>query len=251
MLYLYCLDIPYYIFIKLYTYVCFRSIIVPWRNILRSFSVISGERITDYEGSDDYIFSAHFCPSNPKLLIACNIKGEIFCWKWKTELLISKKKLNIDLDEVNEFLLMPVNERLDKDVYEMLVAWTKNNEHHVGIFRSDGKKPEQLNMKIKNKRNKFVVGGSKKSKFIAMIENNKLHCLNLQTKRLQKWSTGKNKTLTCISCPKEELYIATGDSLGRIIVWYNLFHEKPSQSIYHWHTLPVRCLTFSESGNTF
>lgn len=43
----------------------------------------------------------------------------------------------------------------------------------------------------------------------------------------------------------------TGDSLGRVLVWSNIFSNSPSSAVYHWHTLPVKCLCFSTSGSYF
>lgn len=236
------LDVEFYIF-------C-RSIIVPWRNLLRCFSVVSGERVTDYEGSDDYIVSAHFSPNNWKLLLACSIKGEILCWKWKTELLISKTKLNIEVDEIKDFLILPENEKLSKDQYEMLIIWTLNKEYHLGIFRSDSKNViVKINMIVKDRNAKFDIGGTKTNKFLAMIEYNKLICVNLKSQKEQRWRIDNKRKFTCVRCPKDQLCIATGDTSGCILIWYDLFSGNgPTKSIYHWHTLPVRCLTFSESG---
>lgn len=43
----------------------------------------------------------------------------------------------------------------------------------------------------------------------------------------------------------------TGDTLGRVLLWYSLESDKPSRAVYHWHTLPVQCLAFSTSGSYF
>lgn len=45
--------------------------------------------------------------------------------------------------------------------------------------------------------------------------------------------------------------VLTGDSLGRVLAWFNIHSKKPSSAVYHWHTLPVKCLSFSTSGSYF
>lgn len=165
-------------------------------------------------------------------------------------MLLSKTKLKADIGEVNEFYLLPQNEKLDKNDYEMLVTWTTNGAYHIGIFRASGKKSKAVDIRVKNTKNsKIAVGGCENNRFIAVIDQNKLSCMDVSTSKILYWKIGKSRKLTCVACHKEEVCVATGDTSGRILVWYNLFTEsEPAQATYHWHTLPVRCLTFSESG---
>ncbi|CAL4073326.1 unnamed protein product, partial [Meganyctiphanes norvegica] len=57
----------------------------------------------------------------------------------------------------------------------------------------------------------------------------------------------ENNLLCVVSHPCEEV-IATGDSLGQIILWYNALQETPTKKVLHWHTLPIADLAFSASG---
>jgi len=61
----------------------------------------------------------------------------------------------------------------------------------------------------------------------------------------------KNKHFTCVACHPEEECVLTGDNLGRVVLWYNLTSKQASRAVYHWHTLPVRSLSFSYSGTNF
>lgn len=59
-----------------------------------------------------------------------------------------------------------------------------------------------------------------------------------------------NRQFTCLAChPCEEL-VLTGDDTGRVILWSNIFGKK-FQSVYHWHTLPVKSVAFSTLGSYF
>lgn len=56
---------------------------------------------------------------------------------------------------------------------------------------------------------------------------------------------------TCVTYHPTEDIVLTGDSLGRVLFWTNIHSDTPSKAVYHWHTLPVKCLTFSTSGSYF
>lgn len=61
----------------------------------------------------------------------------------------------------------------------------------------------------------------------------------------------KSKRFTCVACHPYEEGVITGDSLGQVILWYNLSSRKPARAVYHWHTLPVNAVSFSSSGSCF
>lgn len=61
----------------------------------------------------------------------------------------------------------------------------------------------------------------------------------------------KELYFTCVACHPEIQCVLTGDSLGRVILWHSLSTPNHTQAIYHWHTLPVRCIAFSSSGSYF
>lgn len=61
----------------------------------------------------------------------------------------------------------------------------------------------------------------------------------------------KSRQFTCVACHPEHECIITGDSTGRIVLWYNLGNSRLTQQVFHWHTLPVQCLAFSTSGKQF
>lgn len=61
----------------------------------------------------------------------------------------------------------------------------------------------------------------------------------------------KSLHFTCVKYHPSEDAILTGDSLGRVLLWTNIHSNSPAKSVFHWHTLPVRCLAFSASGSYF
>lgn len=59
------------------------------------------------------------------------------------------------------------------------------------------------------------------------------------------------RKFTCVACHPVEQMVLTGDDNGRIVLWQNIFGYKKSQAVYHWHTLPAKCVTFSPLGSYF
>lgn len=219
--------------------------------MLRSFSTVNGEKITDFEACENKIISADFHPDNSKLLIACSSVGEILSWKWKTEILTSKTKLRVDLEQVRTFHILSSYQN-SEEYCEVLISWTYKNIIKLGTFNTkNGKLLRKLPIKIKSETFDVDVGGKKKNQFVAVIENKKLQWFGLRKKseESKQWKIGSNRKFTCLRCHPENASVATGDSSGRILLWQNILDgEIPAQAVYHWHTLPVRCLAFTYSG---
>lgn len=79
-------------------------------------------------------------------------------------------------------------------------------------------------------------------------------CLNMiviMSMDIFRHDIGKELHFTCVACHPENHCVLTGDSLGRVLLWHNLSNIRPTQAVYHWHTLPVRCIAFSSSGSYF
>ncbi|GFY69144.1 WD repeat-containing protein 75 [Trichonephila inaurata madagascariensis] len=84
--------------------------------------------------------------------------------------------------------------------------------------------------------------------YAAAIYENSLTIIKLDgKKRIKHLAT---ETFTCISCHPNELVFATGDIMGRIIVWSNVFDKRNViRTLYHWHSLPVADIAFSSEGS--
>lgn len=95
---------------------------------------------------------------------------------------------------------------------------------------------------------KMSVSGDR---FFTILKKSSIHIARLDNfKDIAYYSAGKYK-LTCIASHHEEDILLTGDSHGRVILWQNLFSKKPTKTIFHWHTLPVNYVTFSDAGTHF
>ncbi|GFS49839.1 WD repeat-containing protein 75 [Nephila pilipes] len=86
-----------------------------------------------------------------------------------------------------------------------------------------------------------------KAQYAAAIYEKSLTVYNFVRKKFVKHLT--QRTLRCVVFHPNDLNLATGDDLGRVFVWSNLFDKSPIRSIYHWHTLPVADIAFSPEGS--
>jgi NET1-associated nuclear protein 1 (U3 small nucleolar RNA-associated protein 17) len=60
---------------------------------------------------------------------------------------------------------------------------------------------------------------------------------------------GSDRTVTVVQCHPNSNTLAIGDNTGRIVLYYNVTHKNTrSQTVYHWHTLPVNDVIFTSSG---
>lgn len=66
---------------------------------------------------------------------------------------------------------------------------------------------------------------------------------------------GSCRTVTVIQCHPNSNTLAVGDNTGRVVLYYEVMHKSTrSQTVFHWHTLPVNDVIFTSSGkllNTF
>lgn len=86
--------------------------------------------------------------------------------------------------------------------------------------------------------------------FFAVAQKRTLYVIQIKNKDTRKYQISDRK-FTCLACHPEAEAILTGDNTGRIVLWRNLFSENVSKAVFHWHTLPVRCLSFSTTGSCF
>lgn len=60
---------------------------------------------------------------------------------------------------------------------------------------------------------------------------------------------GSDRTVTVVQCHPNSNTLAIGDNTGRIVLYYNVMQKNTrSQTVYHWHTLPVNDVVFTSSG---
>ena len=57
------------------------------------------------------------------------------------------------------------------------------------------------------------------------------------------------RKFTCVALHPSEQIMVTGDISGRVVLWYEFIKQnRPVKTVYHWHTLPVNAVCFSNEG---
>lgn len=60
------------------------------------------------------------------------------------------------------------------------------------------------------------------------------------------------RKFTCVALHPSEQIMVTGDISGRVLLWYEFIKQnRPVKTVYHWHTLPVNAVCFSNEGGLF
>ncbi|GLV34579.1 lethal (2) 05287 [Carabus blaptoides fortunei] len=224
-------------------------IFVAWKNLVRSYSVETGERVADYEGCDQNIVGFAIHPTNLKLLVACTTSAEIAVWKWQAQLLISKNKLMCNINEVHSCHMLTVNDA--ENECELLISWYESGKCNMATFSfTTLKLKRSIPLGFKQLPLAINLGGQLNNQFMATIDQTKMFCYAFAgANKTVKCRTTRDTAFTCVACHPDQHSVATGDCTGRVIVWYGLFTgTAPIQTVYHWHTLPVNVVSFSQSG---
>lgn len=62
---------------------------------------------------------------------------------------------------------------------------------------------------------------------------------------------GSDRLVTVVQCHPNSNTLAIGDNTGRVVLYSNVLQKKTrSQTVYHWHTLPVNDIIFTSSGKS-
>lgn len=86
----------------------------------------------------------------------------------------------------------------------------------------------------------------------ALVQKNRLHCVKYLEKMVNVWKNIQGLTLTAVAFHPLEEIVATGDSSGRISLYYRVFEEcEPVTKLFHWHHTPITTVTFTLSGTNF
>ncbi|EEB16098.1 hypothetical protein Phum_PHUM404710 [Pediculus humanus corporis] len=170
---------------------------------------------------------------------------------------------SIDLENIgNRKFIHAVVKPFQGDSGNLLIwaSWCLNDETeaHISVFSYQSgthyKDFAFKQCKLKKCSKNFVLSNSQEHDvFIGISE----HCLNVahfQNKdsfyySIRKHYTGLNNTVICVAFHPTEYCFATGDSIGRIIIWKNIFEQYPLKEMFHWHTLAVNDLIFSKLGS--
>lgn len=88
--------------------------------------------------------------------------------------------------------------------------------------------------------------------YFAVVQDQFLYCVNYRTGVVKKWTNIQNTALTFVACHPTIQMVATGDVIGRILLYREIFrNDEPKSTIYHWHHTPVTTIAFTMFGSHF
>uniref|UniRef100_A0A1B0DFN8 WD repeat-containing protein 75 second beta-propeller domain-containing protein n=1 Tax=Phlebotomus papatasi TaxID=29031 RepID=A0A1B0DFN8_PHLPP len=97
----------------------------------------------------------------------------------------------------------------------------------------------------------FKVSLSNSQKIFAVIQRHVVNIGNLSTGKRRFHFNPDYAFFTTVAIHPTAPVIATGDNHGKVILWRNTDDRVPVTTRYHWHSGPVKCLAFTESGTHF
>ncbi|KAK5639876.1 hypothetical protein RI129_010687 [Pyrocoelia pectoralis] len=229
-----------------------QTIYVAWKNNIICYNTKTAKRLKTFKGLRDSItdFCVHYF-KNVEVVTACSVRGDLV--SWKADVGLRLLKLNISVKgEIDAFHF--VDQVSEGTHCRFLISWLSNKSVHFGLVNTENCELVNIPLKLKIESKYHVSVSSdahSQSPFMAITCRNWLYYMNFSSEQVYQHRIQLPKYFTCVACSPVEECVITGDSLGAILLWYDLESAQPSRAIYHWHTLPVHCLTLSYFGTTF
>ncbi|KAL3276547.1 hypothetical protein HHI36_011922 [Cryptolaemus montrouzieri] len=229
---------------------CEESIYVARNSCIFQYSTKTGLLLSKYQDSSDLIVGFDIVNLNSsESIIACTRNGEVTAWKAVTHFKTLTKK--IECSNLKTFHYLPGKH--EDDTLEAIVTYIHKDKTYVALVDISKGSFKKFKLKLKE----GVIIGISNRRFFAVADKYKIHfiCVDNPGKKNSVFLTEEKnqsaKHFTCLECHAEEEIVITGDSEGKVLLWYNIFSKNPAKSLYHWHTLPVNCLSFSTAGSYF
>nr|XP_022905380.1 WD repeat-containing protein 75 [Onthophagus taurus] len=215
-----------------------------------SYNVETGNKILEFPRTKSEIIGFNVNVLNDEEhVIACTKNGSIILWKTTTGLKLREIKTN-----VKKVVYFKTLTTFDDDNNEIINAFicfenesTKKYNFKLTNLDTNESKIIKFNLKIKKKVHIDVANDGS---FIAAVQDSKLFYYQININVLRRHFI-KDRTFTFVLCHPTENVVLTGDNTGRVVLWQNLLEKNPTQSNYHWHTLPAKTACFSSSGTQF
>ncbi|XP_034249175.1 WD repeat-containing protein 75 [Thrips palmi] len=227
---------------------------VVYGQIIRAYSTRTGQLVRDYKGLSQPAVGVQLHPTRPELVVAVSESGEMMAWREDSGIHMLTVKLSVaaQCDHLFSFNLLP-SEDGDCDIF---VTWQKKNSRqaNLSVFSSKGKHKTDFNFSIDIGTHSvaFAFGCHSNGKYVAAICKDRLYSTDLARNKGNWFRVSKGTVLTCVACHPTECCVATGDARGRVLIWRDIIdNPAPPQAVYHWHTLPVADVVFSQSGSFF
>ncbi|KAJ8919827.1 hypothetical protein NQ315_006356 [Exocentrus adspersus] len=225
------------------------NVYVCWKNKILEYSAKTSKLLYEYEGSKDPIIGYdYFLYDSFPCLAACTTTGKVTIWKTVTYYKILEKQ--IPVKQIKDFSVVAWENEGD---FKGLVSFMYKNRLKFTLVdvKKCVSKDYSFSIKLEDQTHKHYIGISG-SKYFSVAHRNEVYFVRLNDREnYTKCKIQDSRTFTCITCHPSEEVVLTGDTSGRVVVWQDIFSTKQIQTVFHWHTLPVRAVCFSTSGSYF
>ncbi|TDG48678.1 hypothetical protein AWZ03_005007 [Drosophila navojoa] len=219
------------------------------------FVTSTGELTRELTDATAPLISLELDVKQPELLLGCTSTGQMLRWHWRTGVL--QKNVNIQLGAEGLQILTCNLLNLYKEgdtACAFITAKRKSGEQivwHVVNTSTGAVIDIQCGLKLKI-RTPLVDVGKGSFKFIMLAQSYYLYFLNYTTWKFWRFKNPNMVQITCVRMSPCEEAAATGDELGRVIVWRQFDNQERVQCTeHHWHHTPVTSIAFTPSGISF
>ncbi|XP_072389033.1 WD repeat-containing protein 75 [Diabrotica undecimpunctata] len=226
-----------------------QSIFICSKESLLEYNSKTAKLMHEYKAVDKIVgFSYHLYESY-YCITACTQSGIVSTWKTVTHYKVLEKQL--PHQNILTFNVIPdENENEMKRNYSAIYSYRNGNTICFAHYSTKTKMSKEYSIKLKSALPYFIDVNN--SDFFAVTYDNTVFFNKLNNFKNHSRSFMSNaKHFTCVAVHSTEEIIITGDSIGRVVGWHDIFSNKAKQTIFHWHNLPVQTVRFSTSGSYF
>ncbi|XP_071445951.1 WD repeat-containing protein 75 [Hetaerina americana] len=223
-----------------------RILYVAWGNSVRAYSTQTGSVLFEFGGISSRCSSLQLLLESDSLA-ACSEKGEVIFWDCSSAVIQEKRVL--ELPDAGKITGCHIFGR-EKDIF--IVLWKEQQKFQQLLrFKSSCKDFDEIKVKLNNSQSSFAVGGQENSQYVGTIYKCNVYAVNLRNGKIVRLFVHSERRYTCIAAHKSDHILAVGGIDGCITIWRGFFEQgTPPRSVYHWHTLPVNAICFSETGTS-
>ncbi|XP_056641276.1 WD repeat-containing protein 75 [Diorhabda sublineata] len=212
----------------------------------------SKESVLEYNANTSKLVHQYKCPGriigfsyhvfeNNCYITACTRDGIMTTWKTVTRFKIAEKKL--PQQNIRTFQVV----QQESEDFKAIYSHSNGKIFHFTLWNGELNKSNNYNLILDKK---FFINANKN--FFAVAHGNQVCFIKLNDfKSVFRSYINDSRKLTCISVHPSEELVLTGDSTGRVLGWYNIFSDRAKNTVFHWHTLPVQTVSFSNTGSYF
>lgn len=237
------------------------TLFIVWTETIKAYGSQTGDLLKEFEPADNRLVSLVMDPDCPNTVIGCISTGHLTFWDCHSGLISSNLKLELDETKdlkIKSFHILKYKNEKGKPVHHALVSYLLKDPKtiHLSVFHmKDGHC--LMSKIITGEDSDFHVDivGNHGNNLIPVCQKNTIFILD-PTRNLKREVHKVSRTITCVAGHPDNQSVAVGDSSGRVLLLTNLYSRdkneklvRPVQTVYHWHTLPVAVIAFSQSGN--